>query len=269
MNQTQAAFRMNLLLVIFATLVAVNKTNADVVTDQIEYLDGDTVLEGHFAVPKNNTTDSLPGILLIHGWTGLQEYARDRARQLAELGYVVFAADIYGKGIRPTNPRECAVQAKVYRGDRTLFRRRLNLALDVLKSHRSVDDKRLGAIGYCFGGTGVIELLRSGADVAGVVSFHGGLDSPRPEDGKNIKGKLLICHGADDPHVHKEDIDALITEMNQWKVDWQMISYGGAVHSFTQADAGNDPSDGRAYNEAADRRSWEHMKSFFNEVFGR
>lgn len=242
---------------------------AGVMTDEITYQDGDATLEGYFAVPDDIRTDRRPGILLIHDWTGLQEYARDRARQLAGLGYVVFAADVYGKGIRPANPRECGVQAGIYRGNRELFRRRLNAALELLKKHKGWDGKRLGAIGYCFGGTGVIELLRSGADVDGVVSFHGGLDSPDPEAGKNIKGKILVCHGADDPFVSKENIEAFIAEMNQWKVDWQMISYSGAVHSFTKPEAGNDPSAGAAYDPKADRRSWAHMRQFFDEVFAQ
>lgn len=240
---------------------------SDVRTDSVEYRDGDTVLEGYFAVPADLDGEKRPGILLIHDWTGLQEYARDRARQLAELGYVVFAADVYGKGIRPENPRECGVQAGIYRGDRALFRRRLTRALDMLKTHRECDTTRLGAIGYCFGGTGVIELLRSGADVDGVVSFHGGLDSPNPEDGKHIRGKVLVLHGADDPFVPKENIEAFIAEMNQWNVDWQMVSYGGAVHSFTKPAAGNDPTSGSAYDESADKRSWQHMRLFFGELF--
>ncbi len=236
-------------------------------TDEIEYQQGGATLEGYFAVPDTISGEKRPGILLIHDWTGLQEYARDRARQLAELGYVVFAADVYGKGVRPANPQECGVQAGIYRGNRALFRSRLNAALEVLKSHKGCDTTRLGAIGYCFGGTGVIELLRSGADVDGVVSFHGGLDSPSPADGKNIKGRVLILHGADDPFVSKENIAAFIAEMNQWKVDWQMISYSGAVHSFTKPEAGDDPSRGAAYQAAADRRSWAHMQMFFDELF--
>jgi len=225
-------------------------------------------MEGFVAVPDLNEGEYRPGILLIHDWTGLQAYAKDRARQIAnELGYVCFAADVYGKGVRPENPQECGVQAGIYRGDRTLFRQRLNDALAELKKLPGCHPDQIAAIGYCFGGTGVIELARSGADVQGVVSFHGGLDSPKPEDGQNIKGKVLVLHGADDPFVSKENIAAFVAEMNQWKVDWQMVSYGGAVHSFTKKEAGDNKESGAAYNARADSRSWRHMKQFFTEIF--
>ena len=126
----------------------------------------------------------------------------------------------------------------------------------------------MAAIGYCFGGTGVIELARSGANIAGVVSFHGGLDSPVPADGGNIKCKVLACHGADDPFVKPEDLAAFEKEMRDHQVDWQLIKYGGAVHSFTQKMAGDDPSKGAAYNAQADERSWTHMLDFFKLAMG-
>jgi dienelactone hydrolase len=246
-----------------------NAEESGIRTDEIIYGESDAPLEGYFAVPTDlEEEEKRPGILLIHDWTGLQEYARERTRQLASLGYIAFAADVYGKGVRPKDPRECGVQAGIYRSDRTLFRKRLNAALEVLKKHKQVDTNRLAAIGYCFGGTGVIELARSGADVKGVVSFHGGLDSPKPEDGKNIKAKVLVCHGADDPFISQENMEAFIAEMNAAKVDWQMISYSGAVHSFTKKAAGDDPSKGSAYDANADRRSWQHMRMFFDELFG-
>ncbi|MEM7384029.1 MAG: dienelactone hydrolase family protein [Verrucomicrobiota bacterium] len=226
-------------------------------------------MEGFFARPADlKEGEKRPGILLIHDWTGLQDYAKERTRQLAELGYVAFAADVYGKGIRPKNPKECGVQAGLYRGQRDLFRKRLTAGLEILKKQPGVDPDQLAAIGYCFGGTGVLELARSGAPVKGVVSFHGGLDSPAPEDGKNIKGKVLILHGADDPHVPQEKINAFVKEMREAKVDWEMVSYGGAVHSFTKKAAGDDPSKGSAYHADADRRSWDHMQRFFAEIFG-
>jgi dienelactone hydrolase len=157
--------------------------------------------------------------------------------------------------------------AGIYKKDRSLYRRRLNLGLEQLKSQKNVAAGKIAAIGYCFGGTGVLELARSGADISGVVSFHGGLDSPTPEDGKNIKAKILVCHGADDPFVPAKDIDAFKAELTAAKVDWQMISYSNAVHSFTQPMAGNDNSRGAAYNEKADHRSWKAMRQFFDEAF--
>lgn len=153
-----------------------------------------------------------------------------------------------------------------FKGDRALFRQRLKLGLEQLSAVAAVDADRIAAIGYCFGGTGVLELARSGADIAGVVSFHGGLDSAGAEGGKDIKCKVLICHGADDPFVPQEGIDAMVAEFNANDVDWQMIEYSGAVHSFTQPMAGDDPAAGAAYNAVADRRSWGHMRLFFAET---
>ena len=186
---------------------------------------------------------------------------------LAQHGYVALCADIYGKGVRPKDVSEAGPMAGKFKGDRALLRARVNAGLDEMKKSTLVDTKQVAAVGYCFGGTTVIELARSGAALSGVVSFHGGLDSPKPEDGKNIKCKMLACHGADDPFVPAKDLAAFESEMRDNKVDWQLIAYGGAVHAFTQPMAGNDNSKGAAYNERADKRSWEDMKQFFGELF--
>jgi dienelactone hydrolase len=162
--------------------------------------------------------------------------------------------------------QDAAKQAGIYKQDRELYRRRLQLGLEQLQSWNGVARDRIAAIGYCFGGTGVLELARSGAEISGVVSFHGGLDSPQPEAGRNIKAKVLVCHGADDPFVPENEIDAFKSELNNAGVDWQMLIFSGAVHSFTQPMAGNDNARGAAYNEKADRRSWTAMRSFFEEV---
>src|SRR5205085_116509 len=148
------------------------------------------------------------------------------------------------------------------------LRKRVNAGLETLLKQQGVDKKRVAAIGYCFGGTTALELARSGADVDGVVSFHGGLSSPTPEDAKNIKGKVLALHGADDPNVPPPEVASFEKEMRDAKVDWQLVAYGNAVHSFTDKSAGIDNSKGAAYNEKADRRSWEAMKDLFAELFG-
>lgn len=255
---------------VFAALICVSclsQAGAEIKTQVIEYKDGDVTLEGFVAWDSAKADKPMPGVLVVHQWMGLTDYEKGRCRQLAELGYVTFALDIYGKGIRPDNPQDAAKQAGIYKSDRELYRHRLNLGLGQLKAQAAVSKNQIAAIGYCFGGTGVLELARSGAEVSGVVSFHGGLDSPQPEAGKNIKCKILVCHGADDPFVPAKDIDAFKSELNQAKVDWQMDIYSGAVHSFTQPMAGNDNSRGAAYNEKADKRSWTAMNSFFDELF--
>ena len=239
---------------------------AQIHTETIEYRDGDTVLEGYLAY-DTSIQGKRPGVLIVHQWKGLTDYEMKRAEMLAKLGYNVFALDVYGKGIRPKSPQEAGAQAGKYKNNRALLRARAQAGLAVLQKHELTDPKRVAAIGYCFGGTTVIELARSGADIAGVVSFHGGLDSPHPEDGKNIKCKVLALHGADDPHVSAKDLAAFEDEMRQAKVDWQSVKYGGAVHSFTEQDAGDNPARGAAYNEKADRRSWQAMRDFFAELF--
>ena len=203
-----------------------------------------------------------PGVLIVHQWMGVTDYEIGRAKQLAQLGYVAFCADIYGKSIRPKNTKDAGAEAGKYKGNRALLRARVYAGLAAMRKSALVDGRRVAAIGYCFGGTTVIELARSGAEVAGVVSFHGGLDSPTPADGMNIKGIVLACHGADDPFVSAKDLAAFEDEMRQAKVDWQLIKYGGAVHSFTQPMAGNDNSKGAAYNEKADQRSWQALEQF-------
>jgi dienelactone hydrolase len=238
---------------------------AEIHTEMVEYKQGDTVLEGYLAY-DTAIQGPRPGVLIVHQWKGLTDYEKKRAQMLAQLGYTAFAVDIYGKGVRPSTPQEAGAQAGKYRGNRALLRERARAGLAVLQKDDHTDPKRVAAIGYCFGGTAVIELARSGADIAGVVSFHGGLDSPRPEDGKNIRCKVLALHGADDPHVSAKDLAAFEDEMRQANVDWQLVKYGGAVHSFTDWNAGNDPKAGAAYNEKADHRSWEAMKAFFAEI---
>ncbi len=248
------------------TAICAISVHAAIQTKTVEYKQGDTILEG-FVAYDDAIKGPRPGILVVHQWLGLTDYEKHRAEMLAQLGYVAFCADIYGKGVRPQNTQEAGAQAGKYKSDRQLLRARVNAGLEALRQQPLVDPKRIAAIGYCFGGSTVIELARSGADVAGVVSFHGGLDSPTPADGKNIKCKVLVCHGADDPFEKPEDLAAFENEMRDAKVDWELIKYGGAVHSFTQPMAGNDNSKGAAYNEKADKRSWEAMKQFLAEIF--
>lgn len=239
---------------------------AAIKTEVVEYKDGDTVLEGFLAY-DDAVQGARPAVLVVHDWMGVADYSKMRTEQLAREGYVAFCADVYGKGVRPADATEASALAGKYKGDRPLLRKRVNAGLDVLKNHPLTKQDAIAAIGYCFGGTSVIELARSGAKIAGVVSFHGALDSPTPADGKNIQCKVLALHGADDPFVKPADLQAFQEELRQAKVDWELISYGGAVHSFTQKQAGNDNSKGAAYNEKADRRSWLAMKQFFAELF--
>ena len=253
-----------LLLSLLATACAIS-AEAKLMTKTIEYKQGDATLEGYLAY-DDSFFGKRPGVLIVHQWMGLTDYEENRAAMLANLGYVAFCADIYGKGIRPQSTKDAGAEATKYKTDRALLRLRVNAGLDELKKCERVDTKRVAAIGYCFGGTTVIELARSGAELNGIVSFHGGLDSPTPADGKNIKCKVLVCHGADDPFEKSEDLAAFENEMRSASVDWRLIKYGGAVHSFTQPMADGSMA-GAKYNARADKRSWQDMKAFFAEIF--
>jgi dienelactone hydrolase len=239
---------------------------AEVRTERIEYRHGDTLLAGYLAF-DDSMTGKRPGVLVVHEWWGLNDYAKKRTEQLARLGYVAFSLDMYGKGKVSTDPKVAGDWAGVFRNDRPLGRARALAGLEVLKSRPQVDPARIAAIGYCFGGTVVLEMARGGADLRGVVSFHGGLATPNPADARNIKGKVLVLHGADDQFESQAEIVAFQEEMRQAKVDWQMVYYGGAMHSFTNPESGKAGIKGVAYSEMADRRSWLAMRDFFDEIF--
>ena len=213
-----------------------------------------------------------PGVLVFSEWMGLNDYTKMRATQLAKMGYAAFAADMYGDGKIAKDATEAGQLAGAMKADRPKMRERANAALKTMLSQKIngmtiVDPNRTAAIGFCFGGTTALELARSGADVKGIVTFHGGLDSLHPEDAKNIKAKILVLHGADDPTMTPEQIAAFQDELRKANVDWRMIYYGDAVHSFTNPASGNDKSKGVAYNERAAKRAWNDMQLFFKEIF--
>jgi dienelactone hydrolase len=235
-------------------------------TESVVYRQGGVELEGYLAYSEA-VKAPMPAVIVVHDWMGLGDFAKAKARDLAAMGYLAFAADIYGKGVRPAGMPEAAKLATQYKADRKLLRARVLAAYDLVRQLARVDPKRVAAIGYCFGGTTVLELARAGAEVAGVVSIHGGLGSPTPDDARNIKGKVLALHGADDPNVPPSEVAGFEDEMRKAGVDWQLVKYGGAVHAFTNPEAGHDNSKGAAYNEKADRRSWEALKQFFGEIF--
>jgi len=265
-------------------------------TEAIEYKDGATLLEGYLAY-DDAVKGGRPLVLVVHEWWGLNDYAKGRARQLAEMGYVAFAVDMYGKGVLAKDAKQAGELTGPFRSDRKRMRQRITAGLDAAKARLPgaaradlVDARRIAAIGYCFGGTVVLELARSGADIAGVVSFHGGLapvpDPDRPAsagpaasqpsgtDNNRIKCKVLVCTGADDRSAPMAQLSAFADEMRlpQGKVDYQVNIYGGAVHAFTNPASGlplpsDDPPRNVAYNANADRRSWQAMKDFFAELF--
>ena len=253
-------------LLFAGTLFCSMTAQAGLHTEAVEYKLGDTTLKGYLAFDAT-LKGKHPGVLVVPEWWGLNDYARKRTEQLAGLGYVAMAVDMYGNGASTTDPKEAGVMATKVKGDRPLMRERINAALATLNKNPLVDPARVAAIGYCFGGTTVLELARSGADVAGVVSFHGGLDTPMPAIPKGIKCKVLVCHGADDSFEPPEQIAAFEKEMKDADADWQFNVYSKAVHGFTNPNNKNSSMKGVAYNEEADKRSWEAMRQFFSEIF--
>lgn len=234
-------------------------------TREVDYTHGDVALRGFLAWDAARS-GKRPGILVTHEWRGHNEYARGRARQLASLGYVVFALDMYGKGVYAADHKEAAERAGVFKKDRSLMRGRARAGYDILAKNELCDASRIVALGYCFGGTASLELARSGAPLAGAASFHGDLSTPNPADAAKIRGKVVAYHGAEDPFYKDEHVVAFMNEMRAAKVDYQVVFLGGAVHSFTVTDAGNDPSKGSAYDAKADARSWAMLVDFLADA---
>jgi dienelactone hydrolase len=230
----------------------------------IEYRHDGVTLEA-FMAWDDSQAGTRPGVLISHAWGGRGDFECDKARQLAELGYCGLAIDVYGKGVRGSNAEENAKLMQPLLADRAGLQSRMRLALDTLRAQKEVDAGRTAALGFCFGGLCVLDLARSGADVAGVVSMHGLFNAPGNTEGTAISAKVLALHGNDDPMVPVQAVQALQTELTAAGADWQIHVYGGTMHAFSNPDA-NDPKHGTVYNAAADRRAWKSTLDFFAEV---
>lgn len=251
------------------TAVAAAPLQAAVVTEEVEYEVHGTRLLGYLAY-DDAIAGERPGVLVVHEWWGLNDYARQRARQLAELGYTAFAIDMYGDGRHADHPDQAgALMAQVSeRWDEA--RARFRAGLDVLQAQRTTDADRIAAIGYCFGGGVVLNMARSGLDIDGVVSFHGSLSSDIEARPGQVKTRVLVLHGADDPFIPLDDVNAFKEEMAAAEVDYRFIAYPGAVHGFTNPDAdglGERFGLPLAYDAAADQASWKEMRAFFDRIF--
>jgi dienelactone hydrolase len=240
---------------------------AEVQTKAIEYKDGDVSLRGYLAW-DDSIQGPRPGVMVVHEWWGLNDYARKRAEQLAGMGYAAFAVDMYGDDKVTEHGKQAQEWMQQITANMEAWRRRALLALDLLRKQEQVNPQKVAAIGYCFGGATVMQMAYSGADLAGVVSFHGSLPPATPEDLGRIKARILVEHGAADGFVPAERIAKFQEALSQAGADWRMVINGGAKHSFTNPGADAYGIDGLAYNAEADRRSWQDMQDFFAEIFG-
>lgn len=230
----------------------------------VDYFDGDTRLQGYLAFDDAHP-GPLPAVLIAHPWGGRNDFVMDKARQLAGLGYVGFAHDMYGDARLGEGAEACSALMLPFMQDRLKLQQRMACALDALRRQPSVDASRIAAMGFCFGGLCVLDLARTGADLRGVVSFHGLFKPPGNTAGTRIRAKVLVLHGHDDPMVPVDDVLALEKELTEAGADWQVHVYGNTVHAFTNPQA-NDPVFGTVYNAAADRRSWRSLVNFLAEV---
>lgn len=254
----------NLPLKYFLITIILGTISMQTMAKSLKYKSGGQAFEG---ILLEAAKKKMPGIILIHNWMGVTSETEKQAKRFQKLGYNVLAADIYGEGVRPKNPKEAGELAGKFKGDRKLLRERIQIAINELKKQGAVDPEKIAIIGYCFGGTAAIEAARSGESLKGVISFHGGLDSPNLADGSQIKAKVLALHGAIDPFIASKDLEAFEKEMQTNKVDYELIKYGGAVHSFTDEGAGTDISKGAAYNAEVDTKSFKRASDFLVDIF--
>lgn len=231
-------------------------------TAHVEYLDDDIRLEGFFAAPESS--EKLPGVLIAHAWGGRDGLAEDAAKRLAADGFACMALDMYGIGKRGTTPEECRALITPFLEDRDLVLKRMTAALNTLRSRESVDASRTAAIGFCFGGLCALDLARSGADIRGVVSFHGLLSAP-PTTAESVPASVLVLHGHDDPLVDDAEVAQLKADLSKAGCDWQFHDFGGTYHAFTNP-AAQDEAGGKLFSESANRRSWKMARDFLAEV---
>lgn len=260
--------KVRLALMVLMAIVIGTTVHAKVLTRPVSYRHGDLELEGYLAY-DDSIEGKRPAVLVVHEWWGLNDYVRKRVEQLAALGYVAFGLDMYGMGKVTEHLQQAAEWMKQVNSNVHLWQQRALAGLEVLKRDPKTDTARIAAVGYCFGGATVQQLAYSGAGVKGVVSFHGSLLPPTEDQAKGVKAKILICHGASDPFLGEGAVQNYVSAMERSGLDWQMIIYGGAKHSFTNPGADQVGMNALKYSKSADQRSWEHMKRFFAEIFGQ
>jgi len=255
-------------LVFTGVLFCCASVEAEVQTKKVTYKHGDIECHGYLAW-DDSVQGPRPGVLVVHEWWGLNDYARSRAEQLAKLGYVALAADMYGEGKTTSHPQEAGEMASKVRSNVDDWRKRAIAALEVLKSQPQCDKTKLAAMGYCFGGSTVLQLAFSGADVKAVVSFHGALPTPAAADAKKATAAILVCHGAADSFIPEAAIKSFRDALDNAGAKYEFVSYPGVKHSFTVPDADKHGNPGMKYDKAADEDSWKRTRQLFAEKFGK
>ena len=263
MNRPFACLAATLAAFAFATSV-----EARVVAKPIDYAHDGQKLQGYLVWDDAKPTPR-PGVLVVHEWWGLNDYTKSRARQLAEMGYIVFAADMFGAGKVTRDPKQAQAWSTEATSKPGLLASRSKAGLEILRNQQGVDGKHLAAIGFCFGGTTVLQLAYSGEPLNGVVTFHGGLVVPNDDQAKAIKTPILVLHGAEDTFIKPEDVAGLQKALDKAKVDWYMVTYANAVHAFTNPQADSFKIPGIGYNKKAAERSWDEMGRFFQTQLGK
>jgi len=259
----------SLLLILSCSETQEQKT--ELAEQEVEYISEGTILKG-FLVYDKKIEGKRPGVLVVHEWWGHNDYARNRARMLAELGYTALAVDMYGDGKKADHPEDAQKFAGAIFSNVKIGEDRFSAAYDFLKDQETVDSNNIAAVGYCFGGAVVLHMARIGMDLKAVASFHGGIQAITPAEEGKVKAVILVCNGADDPFVTQEQIDAFRKEMDSAKVQYEFVNYEGAIHSFTSPAAdslGKKFNMPFAYNEKADKESWQEMQNVFNKVFSK
>jgi dienelactone hydrolase len=259
------------LLIMLLLFAVASSSQAALKHEDVQYTANGVTMKGYLAY-DDAVKGKRPGVLVVHEWWGHNDYARRRAKMLAELGYTALAVDMYGDGKQAAHPDDAGKFATAVMQNMPEAKARFLAALDLLKKHSTTDPTCIAAIGYCFGGGVVLHMARMGVDLKGVVSFHGSLGTQTPAKAGEVKAAVLTCHGADDKFATQEQVDAFKKEMQDAKVDFQFISYPGAMHSFTNSDAtaaGKKFNLPLVYNETADKQSWADMQKFFKKIFAK
>ena len=255
-------------IVVVLLLFGASNAEAEVTEAKVEYKANDARLVGYYYSDSSVKKDA-PAILVFSDWLGVGDFAEERAKDLVKRGYRAFVADIYGDEKSVKDSAEAELLSNRFKSDRPLTRERAKAAFYALQKQTGVDVNRIGAIGFCFGGMVALELARSGVPVGATVSFHGTLNTPNTTMAKNITGRVLVLHGANDPFVSVEEVRVFEQEMRDANVNWEITKYGNAVHAFTNSAIGTDPFGGAAYNERVSKRAYAAMNEYFHDAFGQ